>query len=250
MTSIMAFLRRREILSLLIFILLLFSTLSIFSHPTRVISASLAWPRPSLTQSHESAFIPITESELETEESSVNNNKIDFEPLEVLAQLYEDERISLLNGYDQPSTEALIRTPAGALDPNFNTYISRLENFANTWFEGSPSHERLINMLSRLVTANPPPEEERTFEKTLYSLDKGGGEGVPDEFGYWGKRLGAEGGGDWDIKVGDDIWLDEWFREVSGQRGVDGGLPGKGVELWREMWDGLGRPVLKSDLLR
>lgn len=255
MPTFSALFRRKDVLISLFLSILVLSTLSAYSHPARVISTTLAWSHPEYSQQHQSSPIPGSDATYDIESPFTSEFQVEaepvfpaheLEPLEVLAELYEDERISLLSGYDQASTEALVRTAPGALDPDFNTYISRLEGFVNTWFKDTPAHAPLTHILTRLVTAHPPPSSDLPFEKTLYSLDKNGGEGVPDEFGYWGKRLDDEG---WDIKVGDDIWLDAWFREVTDQRGNDG-MGGPGAGLWQEMWDGLGRPVLKSDLLR
>ena len=222
--------RRREILALVLTCVLVLTTLSLSSFPTRSLSIPIAWSAP-VTPTLETIVLPAA-LEIHAE----------LDPLELLAQLYEEERTLILTGYDQAATEALVRSPPGALNPDFDVYISRLETFVDTWFNGSDYHLPLTSALSRLVTAFPPPVEHERFEKTLYTFDKGGAEGVPGEFEWWKTRLGDR---DWDIKVGDDVALEEWFGEVTGQsEGQDG------AALWREMWDGLGRPVLKSDLLR
>lgn len=130
-------------------------------------------------------------------------------------------------------------------------------------------------MLGRLVTARPPLEDGGEFEKTIWSLDQGGRDGVPGEFEYWGRRLGEgakreaseeegsylEGGAEvdvrgdeWEIKVGDDEDMEDWFGQVTNQWSpenqlVEGSLA-DGATKWKELWEGLGRPVLKSDLLR
>ena len=117
-------------------------------------------------------------------------------------------------------------------------------------------------MLGDLVNARPPSMTGQVgFEKTIYSFDKAGAQGVPEEFNYWSKRLGQEAvegtidtGGAWEIKVEDDDGLERWFDQLTDQ--PEFRLEGmemnddSGSILWKEMWNGLGRPVLKSDLLR
>ncbi len=195
--AIIAALRRRDVLALILTLSLFIFTFSIFSQPTQIISTTLAWPRveslASPAQLFESVYIDETDLEtpFESEPGPESEFESELEPLEVLAQIYEDERIALLADYDQATTESLVRSPAGALDPHFGTYISRLEGFVNTWFEGSEFHPDLTAMLARLVTAHPPTLV-REFEKTLYSLEKNGREAVPPEFEYWEKRLGEQ----------------------------------------------------------
>jgi len=174
-----------------------------------------------------------------------------IEPLEVLSQLYEDERVALLSAYDQRSTEALIRSAPGGLSADFNAYITRLESFVDRYFRHSVHHEALIGMLSRMVNARPPVEGGE-FEKQVYSFDKGGPEGVPDEFDWWNRRLSHRG---WKIDVGDDEKMEQWFVESAGTQPDDLRLDDdealdSGKAKWEELWHGLGRPVLKSDLLR
>lgn len=174
-----------------------------------------------------------------------------IQPLDVLSQLYEDERVALLAEYDQRSTEALIRSAPGGLSADFNAYITRLESFVDRYFQHSVHHEALIGTLSRMVNARPPVEGGK-FEKQVYSFDKGGPEGVPDEFDWWNRRLSHRG---WKIDVGDDDKMEQWFEESAGTQPEDLRLDedqalDSGKTHWEDMWHGLGRPVLKSDLLR
>jgi hypothetical protein len=173
-------------------------------------------------------------------------------PLQVLSQLYEDERIHLLHNYDQEASEILVKTPSGALNPDFNAYISRLEDFVHIYFNGSAHHADLLQTLERLTKATPDRRGENTeFEKVVYSFDKFGREGVPPEYEWWERRLVPEG---WEVKVGNDEGMEEWFQESAGIA-FDPIVQVReeeteGFAAWKEMWEGLGRPVLKSDLLR
>jgi alpha 1,6-mannosyltransferase len=172
-------------------------------------------------------------------------------PLEVLSQLYEDERVALLDGYDQAATEALVRTAPSALDPDFNNYISRLEEFINTYFRYSSFHAPLFDTLQRMVNAHPPLVEQE-FAKYVFSFDKAGRFGVPEEFQWWDRRLTPQG---WTIEVGDDAQMEEWFERSIGDLDEELNLSQEAIEesgkrAWENMWHGLGKPVLKSDLLR
>jgi alpha 1,6-mannosyltransferase len=166
------------------------------------------------------------------------------DPLESLAKKYEEVRTHWLSSYDQSSAEELIRTPSGALDPDFNTYISRLESFVETYFLGSASYDPLIEVLSRLVRAQAPPFEARDFEKVIWSFDEGGESGTPGEFELWRERWP-----DWEVRVGDDALVDRWFQKsVVGMGEGEGQRSGEAA--WKELWDGIRRPVMKADLLR
>jgi len=173
-----------------------------------------------------------------------------LDPFEILSVLYEDERVSLLNEYDQIATEALVRTAPGGLDPDFNRYITRLESFVDRYFNHSAYHPIITNTLTRMVNAQPPLED-REFSKYVFSFDKNGVQGVPDEFAWWHGRLDSKG---WKIEVADDETMESWFAESAAsdpetiQDEVDRTYSGQA--RWEEMWHGLGRPVLKSDLLR
>lgn len=170
--------------------------------------------------------------------------------MEVLARLYEDERLDLLRDYNQIEAEGSIRTLPGALNPDFNMYISRLENFIQTYFNGSIHQPMLLSTIDHLVHAQPPRLDGKSgFGKKVISFEKDGRDGVPGEFNYWEKRMP-----DWEVVVGNDEDMEGWFGEatqeydgeVLGERGENGG----GAGLWRELWEGLERPVLKADLLR
>lgn len=170
--------------------------------------------------------------------------------LQLLSQLYEDERISLLSSYDQDASEALVRTAPDALNPDFNAYIERLERFTNTYFKNSKYQDALTDSLQRMVDGHSPVVEQ-DMSKNIFTFDKDGRAGVPDEFQWWESRLGPQG---WKIEVGDDDQMEAWFQESIGGIGdrielSDEG-EGNGKRAWEEMWHGLGRPVLKSDLLR
>lgn len=171
------------------------------------------------------------------------------ETLEILSQLYEDERISLLRAYDQASTEMMVKTPTGALSPDFNGYITRLETFVDNYFNGSVYHPNLVDTLSRMVNAKPPLMQSK-FTKRVISFDKDGRGGVPDEFEWWDRRLKPLG---WDIQVGNDDQMERWYNDCSGALKVglsDHEILSSGKKRWEDLWHGLGRPVLKSDLLR
>ena len=172
--------------------------------------------------------------------------------LEILAQLYEDERIANLLEYDQGEAEALVHTPPGALSPNFDDYLERLGSFVDTYFNHSEYHEPLSRSLSRMVTARPPVVEG-DLRRHVFAFEKDGRDGVPEEFQYWDRRLGEFG---WSIEVGDDEQMEEWFADIVE---VDGEAKKKmdreeveqtGQARWEHMWRGIGVPVLKSDLLR
>jgi hypothetical protein len=243
----MSFFRRREALFGLgaLAIFLVFSAL--FHMGT--VSSSTFDPESisrKLTSSYSSSSHDHDDPTLNGEDIPV---KTAGHPLHVLAQLYEDERVALLKGYDQSATEALIHTPAGHLDPDFNKYIARLEGFVNKYFVGTRNHDGLIASLNNLVDAKPSYEQAE-FDKVIYSFDKEGAAGVPSEFSYWHKRLESSG---WDIRVADDGMMEEWYDEVTERKSdghVDDAEAKDGRDAWNEMWHGLERPVLKSDLLR
>ncbi|KAK1927377.1 hypothetical protein DB88DRAFT_477812 [Papiliotrema laurentii] len=184
------------------------------------------------------------------------------ETLQLLSQLYEGERMFLLADYDQTAEEQIIRSPPGALDPDFDRYIARLESFVDTYFNRSIFHRPLSTSLERMIDGRPPLAQGSSgggsFTQRIYSFDKGGPGGAPREFGWWRKRLGEE----WVIEVGDDVRMEGWFDEMVGMETIVPDLPGQegesvgtdtvgtGKSTWEELWFGLGRPVLKSDILR
>lgn len=184
------------------------------------------------------------------------------ETLQLLSQLYEGERMFLLADYDQTAEEQIIRSPPGALDPDFDRYIARLESFVDTYFSRSIFHRPLSTSLERMIDGRPPLAQGSSgggsFTQRIYSFDKGGPGGAPREFGWWRKRLGEE----WVIEVGDDVRMEGWFDEMVGMETIVPDLPGQegesvgtdtvgtGKSTWEELWFGLGRPVLKSDILR
>jgi len=159
----------------------------------------------------------------------------------------------LLSNYDQQTTEEIVKTAPGALDPDFNTYITRLEDFVDKYFNGSQYHDELLKTLERLTNATPDKRgEEAKFERVVYSFDKFGKDGVPPEYQWWETRLQPEG---WKVMVGDDEGMENWFEESAGRESIfetneEEGESFDGFSAWKEMWHGLGRPVLKSDLLR
>lgn len=172
-------------------------------------------------------------------------------PLELLSQLYEDERVALLADFDQFSTEALVRTAPDALNPDFNAYVTRLEGFTNKYFRHSKYHGAITNSLQRMVNGHPPVGEQ-DFRKDIFTFDKNGRFGVPEEFQWWDRRLSSKG---WSIEVGDDEKMEEWYEESVGldmeeKEMTEEEVTESGKQVWDEMWHGLGRPVLKSDLLR
>ncbi|RSH85697.1 membrane-bound alpha-1,6- mannosyltransferase Initiation-specific [Saitozyma podzolica] len=168
--------------------------------------------------------------------------------LETLASAYEEERLSHLSSinYDPSVAEEQIHCPPGSLSPSIDAYISRLESFVGTYFAGSPHHDGLMR----------------------------GSGGTPPEFEGWKDRVKG-----WEVRVGDDQQVEEWFQECTGGQGLSTGIKGavsdsggvKGLnhghervgELdseaeaptpaaspWRSLWDGIDRPVIKADMLR
>lgn len=106
--AIIAALRRRDVLALILTLSLFIFTFSIFSQPTQIISTTLAWPRveslASPAQVFESVYIDETDLEtpFESEPGPESEFESELEPLEVLAQIYEDERIALLAETTKP----------------------------------------------------------------------------------------------------------------------------------------------------
>jgi hypothetical protein len=195
--------------------------------------------------------------------------------LETLASAYEEERLSHLSSinYDPSVAEEQIHCPPGSLSPSIDAYISRLESFVGTYFAGSPHHDGLMSSLSRMVRAMPAVEGGE-FDRVIYTFDKEGPGGTPPEFEGWKDRVKG-----WEVRVGDDQQVEEWFEECTGGQGLSTGIKGavsdsggvKGLnhghervgELdseaeaptpaaspWRSLWDGIDRPVIKADMLR
>jgi len=203
--------------------------------------SSFDWPSysPSFAKWRQSSSLsPLASSALDKHQT-----------IETLVSLYEDERLSLLRMYDQEAAERLVNSPSGSLSPHFDEYISRLSDFVESHFNQSIHQYPLEQMLNGLSSAVAPPlVKDWRFEKVVYSWDKEGSEGVPPEFAYWEKRLGPEG---WEIYVGDDEDVERWFIETtSATVGMEDPKEGSGARRWWELWYGLGRPVLKSDMLR
>lgn len=128
------------------------------------------------------------------------------------------------------------------LDPSMEKYISRLRVFVDEYFEGLPSQPFLNHMLDNLaVCISPPLHPNEPMRKKIISSAKGGLDGVDQNlFPAWSRYLGPVG---WDVEVVDDEGTDDWFDRITEGNGT-------GTTKWRQVWEDLSRPVLKSDMIR
>lgn len=166
-------------------------------------------------------------------------------PVNLLSNLYENERLSILSQWSQPQAEIAVNSPLGTFNPDLTTYITRLITFVNAYFPNSPYTDSLYLTLHRLGHHIPPPLTVHDLPKIIYTMDKAGKDGVPADFGWWEKRLAKDG---WQTVVGDDDLMRLWYSELTASTsGEDDGATGV---KWDILWDRLKVPVLKSDLLR
>ena len=161
----------------------------------------------------------------------------------LLSQAYADERNRWLDGtkFNPIKMASDIRAPQ-VFEPSMELYVSRLRAFVDEYFDGLECRVHLDRMLDNLEQhISPPLYREEPMRKVIVSSAKGGMEGVDMKlFPAWEEKLGPVG---WTVEVADDEMTENWFGNFT--KG-DGRATGK----WREVWDGMRTPVLKSDMIR
>ena len=160
-----------------------------------------------------------------------------------LEQAYENERVRLLDekGFDETMSYNVGAPETSPLTGSLPVYVHRLRTFVLEFFQGSPYEVSLLTMLDRLEHHIPPPlYPDEPMEKTVYSTNVGGMAEVPKTFLEWDRMLASDG---WNFEVADDDMMEHWFGNLTAGTGV-------GTERFREFWNGIHKPVLKSDFLR
>lgn len=160
-----------------------------------------------------------------------------------LSRAYEDERTRLLEDtkFNSLKVASDIRAPQ-VFEPSIDNYIARLRLFVDEFFDGVESRIHLDRMLDNLERhVSPPLYRDEPMRKVVASTAKGGLAGVDEKlFPAWEEKLGPAG---WTVEVADDEMTEEWFGNFTAGEG-------RGTAKWREIWDDLKTPVLKSDLIR